>query len=179
MRHVTEANANYVKLSKLTNSYFDSKLVLNLGGSKKEKNFICRMKTGPRESGEASNDGIPAKLMISGVAILEFILRILAAAGTLGSAMAIGTTKETVPLFSQSILLNAEYSDLPMLTFFLIVNSVAFAYLVLSLPLSFYHIIRRAAKNSRIIIALVWGILFVSVLKIGKSMSDASTKLIS
>ena len=149
--------------------------------------------------------------MISGVAILEFIPRILAAAGTLGSAMTMGTTEETVPLFPQSILLNAEYSDLPMFTwvintidpwipwqckkklhnlldmsifnrFFVIANSVACAYLVLSLPLSFYHIIRRTAKNSRIILvmfdtvkmivikwALFWGIIFVSVLKIGKS----------
>ncbi|XWS23174.1 hypothetical protein CRYUN_Cryun29cG0098300 [Craigia yunnanensis] len=89
------------------------------------------MKTGPLESGEASTGATPAKLMISGVTILEFILRILAAAGTLGSAMAIGTTEETAPPFPKSIQLNAEYSDLPMLTFFVIANSVAYAYLVL------------------------------------------------
>ncbi|XWS64241.1 hypothetical protein CRYUN_Cryun06bG0169500 [Craigia yunnanensis] len=112
------------------------------------------MKTGPLELGEASNQATPAKLMFSGVAILEFILRILAAAGTLGSAMAMGTTEETIPLFPQSILLNAEYSDLPMFTFFVIANSVACAYLVLSLPLSFYHITRGAAKNSRIILVM-------------------------
>ncbi|XWS69690.1 hypothetical protein CRYUN_Cryun04dG0200600 [Craigia yunnanensis] len=122
--------------------------------SKEGKSFSNRMKTGPLEPGEASNEATSAKLMISGVAILEFILRILAAAGTLGSAMATGTTEETVSLFPQSILLNAEYSDLPMFTFFVIANSVACAYLVLSLPLSFYHIIRRAAKNSRIILVM-------------------------
>ncbi|EOY01874.1 Casparian strip membrane protein 5, putative isoform 1 [Theobroma cacao] len=112
------------------------------------------MKTGPLESGESSSDATPAKLMISVVAVLDFMLRILAAAGTLGSAMAMGTTEETVPLFPQSILLNAEYSDLPMFTFFVIANSVACAYLVLSLPLSFYHIIRTAAKSSRIILVM-------------------------
>ncbi|XVE91519.1 hypothetical protein REPUB_Repub01dG0016600 [Reevesia pubescens] len=74
--------------------------------------------------------------------------------GTLGSAMAMGTAQETVPIFAQSILLNAEYSDLPMFTFFVVANSVACAYLVLSLPLSFYHMIRRAAKNSRIILVM-------------------------
>ena len=74
------------------------------------------MKTGSLEPGEVSNEATPAKLMISGVAILEFILRILAAAGRLGSAMTMGTTEETVPLFPQFVLLNAEYSDLPMFT---------------------------------------------------------------
>ncbi|XVE53203.1 hypothetical protein DITRI_Ditri02bG0185100 [Diplodiscus trichospermus] len=112
------------------------------------------MKTEPHEPGEPSNEATQAELLISGVAILEFILRFFAAAGTLGSAMAMGTTEETVPLFPQSILLNAEYSDLPMFTFFVIANSVACAYLVLSLPLSFYHIIRRSAKNSRIILVV-------------------------
>lgn len=75
------------------------------------------MKTGPLEAGESSNEATPEKFMFSGVGILEFTLRIFAAAGTLGSAMAMGTTEETVPvLFPQSILLNAQYSDLPMFT---------------------------------------------------------------
>ncbi|KAA3460800.1 casparian strip membrane protein 2 [Gossypium australe] len=104
------------------------------------------------ESGETSNEATPVNSNINGVAILEFILRFLAAGGTLGSAMAMGTTEETVPLFPQSILLNAKYSDLPMFTFFVIANSVACAYLVFSLPLSFYYIIRRAAKHSRIVL---------------------------
>ncbi|OMO93242.1 hypothetical protein CCACVL1_06568 [Corchorus capsularis] len=113
------------------------------------------MKSGPLESGEASSGATTSKKwVISEVSILEFILRILAAAGTLGSAMAMGTADETVPFFPQNILLNAEFSDLPMFTFFVVANSVACAYLVLTLPLSFYHIIRKAAKKSRIILVM-------------------------
>ncbi|KAH1074399.1 hypothetical protein J1N35_026727 [Gossypium stocksii] len=104
------------------------------------------------ESGETSNGATPVNSNINRVAILEFILRFLAAGGTLESAMAMGTTEETVPLFPQSILLNAKYSDLPMFTFFVIANLVTCAYLVFSLPLSFYYIIRRAAKHSRIVL---------------------------
>ncbi|XVF43144.1 hypothetical protein PTKIN_Ptkin02bG0016900 [Pterospermum kingtungense] len=139
--------------------------------------FSDRMKTGPvLEAGESSNEATPKDLMFNGVAMLEFTLRIFAVGGTLGSAMAMGTTQETVPLFPQAILLNAEYSDLPMFKFFVVANSVACAYLVLSLPLSFYHIFRRGAKRSRIILvmfdtvkmmivikfALFWSIIFVS-----------------
>nr|KJB50632.1 hypothetical protein B456_008G180300 [Gossypium raimondii] len=114
------------------------------------------------ESGETSNEATPVNSNINGVAILEFILRFLAAGGTLGSAMAMGTTEETVPLFPQSILLNAKYSDLPMFTFFVIANSVACAYLVFSLPLSFYHIIRRAAKHSRIVLVTFDTVKFIT-----------------
>ncbi|GMI99888.1 CASP-like protein 1A1 [Hibiscus trionum] len=110
------------------------------------------MKTLSVESGETSHGTHPENSMINGVTILEFLLRFLAAGGTLASAMAMGTAEETVPLLSQSVLLNAKFSDLPMFTFFVIANSVACAYLVLSLPLSFYHIIKRADKNTRLIL---------------------------
>ncbi|KAE8657424.1 hypothetical protein F3Y22_tig00116995pilonHSYRG00083 [Hibiscus syriacus] len=109
------------------------------------------MKTLSVESGETSHNTNPENSMINGVAILDFVLRFLAAGGTLASAMTMGTAEETV-LVSQSILLNAKFSDLPMFTFFVIANSVACAYLVLSLPLSFYHIFRRAAKKSRLVL---------------------------
>ncbi|KAL4384971.1 hypothetical protein GQ457_15G004840 [Hibiscus cannabinus] len=110
------------------------------------------MKTLSLESGETSHEAHPENSTINGVAILEFTLRFLAAGGTLASAMAMGTAEEVVPLLSQSIILNAKFSDLPMFTFFVIANSVACAYLVLSLPLSFYHVIKRADKNSRLLL---------------------------
>ncbi|KAE8716099.1 Casparian strip membrane protein 3 [Hibiscus syriacus] len=112
------------------------------------------MKTLSVESGETSHETNPENSMINGVAVLEFVLRFLAAGGTLASAMAMGTAEETVPLVSQSILLNPKFSDLPMFTFFVIANSVACAYLVLSLPLSFYHIIKRATNNSRLVFVM-------------------------
>ncbi|XP_022726753.1 casparian strip membrane protein 1-like [Durio zibethinus] len=146
--------------------------------SKEGKICSNRMKTGPLEPGEASNEATKAKLRISGVAILEFILRILAAAGTLGSAMAMGTAEETVPLFSQSILLNAEYNDLPMFTFFVIANSVACAYLVLSLPLSFYHVIRRAAKNSRIILVMFDTVKMIAMLALVTSGASTAAAIV-
>ncbi|KAE8666051.1 Detected protein of confused Function [Hibiscus syriacus] len=110
------------------------------------------MKTLSVESGETSHETNQENSMIDVVSMLEFVLRFLATGGTLASAMVMGTAEETVPLVSQSILLNPKFSDLPMFTFFVIVNSVACAYLVLSLPLSFFHIIRRVTKNSRLVL---------------------------
>lgn len=52
-----------------------------------------------------------------GVSILDFILRIVAVLGTLGSAIAMGTTNETLPFVTQFIRFRAEYKDLPMFTY--------------------------------------------------------------
>lgn len=51
-----------------------------------------------------------------GISILDFILRITALVCTLGSAIAMGTTNQTLPFFTQFIRFRAEYSDLPTFT---------------------------------------------------------------
>ncbi|KAG5535098.1 hypothetical protein RHGRI_023023 [Rhododendron griersonianum] len=87
-----------------------------------------------------------------GVAILDFILRLVAIVATLASAVAMGTTNETLPFFTQFIRFSAQYEDFPTFTFFVVANSVVSVYLVLSLALSIFHILRSHAHFSRIIL---------------------------
>lgn len=87
-----------------------------------------------------------------GVAILDFILRLVAIVATLASAIAMGTTNETLPFFTQFIQFSAQYEDFPTFTFFVVANSVVSVYLVLSLALSIFHILRSHAHFTRIIL---------------------------
>ncbi|KAJ1281017.1 hypothetical protein BS78_04G276400 [Paspalum vaginatum] len=87
-----------------------------------------------------------------GLAVVDLILRFVAVIATAGSAMAMGTTNQTLPFFTQFLLFKAQYSDLPTLTFFVVANSIVAAYLVLSIPLSIVHIIRSRAKYSRLLL---------------------------
>ncbi|CAB4264659.1 unnamed protein product [Prunus armeniaca] len=95
------------------------------------------------------------KVRVSRVlSVLDFTLRVVAVLGTLASAIAMGTSRETLPFTTQFVRFRARYKDLPTLTFFVIANSIVCVYLVLSLPLSFVHIIWTAAKNSRIVLII-------------------------
>lgn len=76
------------------------------------------MKPGAVETIEVSsrdNTAIPTLGLSRGISILDLILRVMAAIGTLASAVAMGTTEQTLPIFSQFIF-RAEYNDLPTLT---------------------------------------------------------------
>lgn len=108
------------------------------------------MKAEPIQLGEVA----PRTAVNRGAAILDFILRLVALIGTLGSAIAMGTTNQTLPFFTQFIRFRAKYSDLPSFTFFVVANSVVSAYLVLSLALSIFHIVNSAAQVSRIVLVL-------------------------
>ncbi|XP_057543523.1 casparian strip membrane protein 3-like [Amaranthus tricolor] len=90
-----------------------------------------------------------------GISILDFIFRIVAGAATLGSAIAMGTTNETLPFFTQFIRFRAEYDDLPTFTFFVVANAIITGYLVLSLAISIFHIVRSAAKGTRILLVIL------------------------
>uniref|UniRef100_A0ACD5VD52 Uncharacterized protein n=1 Tax=Avena sativa TaxID=4498 RepID=A0ACD5VD52_AVESA len=87
-----------------------------------------------------------------GVSILDLVLRVIAAMGTLASAIAMGTTNQTLSFFTQFIRFKARHSDFPTLTFFVVANSIVSAYLILSLPLSIVHIIRSRAEYSKLIL---------------------------
>ncbi|XP_048226392.1 casparian strip membrane protein 4 [Ricinus communis] len=113
------------------------------------------MKTGSVEAGEqASEDATPkrGKKLNRGILILDLVLRVFGAICTLGSAVAMGTTSQTLPSSSQFFRFRAKYNDLPMFMFFVIANSIVCAYLVLSLRLSIFHIIRSAGIITRIIL---------------------------
>ncbi|XP_042497918.1 casparian strip membrane protein 3-like [Macadamia integrifolia] len=101
------------------------------------------------EHGEAST-GLINRGMNKGVSILDFILRIVAIIGTLASAIAMGTTNQTLPFFTQFIQFKAQYSDLPTFTFFVVANALVSAYLILSLVISIYHIARSGSRGSRL-----------------------------
>lgn len=107
------------------------------------------------EKGESSRSmayAAAASGMNRGISIIDLVLRLVAAVGTLASAIAMGTTNETLPFFTQFIQFRAEYNDLPSFTFFVIANSVVCSYLVLSIPLAIVHVIRSSARMSRLIL---------------------------
>lgn len=63
-----------------------------------------------------------------GLSILEFILRLIAVFGTLASAIAMGTTNETLPFFARFIRFRAEYNDLPTFTYVFLSNKFFYSY---------------------------------------------------
>ncbi|GJY19513.1 casparian strip membrane protein 1 [Tanacetum coccineum] len=103
------------------------------------------MKAGPLQLGVAP----PAN---RGIAILDFILRIIAIVGTLASAIAMATTNQTLPFFSQFVRFRAKFNDLPSFTFFVVASSIVSAYLILSLAISILHIVKAHAVNSRVLL---------------------------
>ncbi|KAL5739084.1 hypothetical protein ACOSQ2_028264 [Xanthoceras sorbifolium] len=132
------------------------------------------MKAGAIELGEAKISGsTPTRNGVNkGVSILDFILRLLAFVGTLGSAIAMGTTNETLPFFTQSIRFRAEYDDLPTFTFFVVANAIVSAYLILSLPFSIFHIVRSSAQKTRILLVF-FDTAMLALLTAGASASAA------
>ncbi|KAI4328468.1 hypothetical protein L6164_020820 [Bauhinia variegata] len=127
------------------------------------------MKVGAVENVEVAKDTVaPRKGFKRGLSILDFIFRIIAAIATAGSALAMGTAKQTLPFATQFVRFRARFSDLPTFVFFVITNSIICAYLVLSLILSFYNIIRSVAVKSRILLA------FLDTVMLGLLTSAAS-----
>ncbi|KAJ6418751.1 hypothetical protein OIU84_002013 [Salix udensis] len=109
---------------------------------------------GPIELGEGKSSA-PRAGVSRGMAILGFILRILAFIGTLASAISMATTNETLPFFTQFIRFRAEYNDLPTFTFFVVANGVVSAYLLFSLPFSIFNIVRSKAQSIRILLIIL------------------------
>lgn len=69
------------------------------------------------ESGDLTKaQGNPKFGANKGVSVLDFILRVVAFVCTLGSAIAMGTTNETLPFFTQFIRFRAKFDDLPTFT---------------------------------------------------------------
>ncbi|KAL7608545.1 casparian strip membrane protein 1-like [Lactuca sativa] len=106
------------------------------------------MKAGPLQLGVAP----PANRAI---AILDFFLRLIAIVGTLASAIAMATTNQTLPFFSQFIRFRAKFNDLPSFTFFVVASSIVSAYLILSLGFSILHIAKSNLVNSRVLLLLL------------------------
>lgn len=75
------------------------------------------MKGGSVELNESKSSSPRSTGLNRGLSILDFILRLIAGFGTLASAIAMGTTNETLPFFTQFIRFRAEYDDLPTFTY--------------------------------------------------------------
>ncbi|KAH6798087.1 hypothetical protein C2S52_022641 [Perilla frutescens var. hirtella] len=107
-----------------------------------------------------------------GFSILDLVLRMVAVVGTLGSAVVMGTTDETLPFSTQAVIFHAQYNDIPTFRFFVIANATVCAYLAVSLPMSIYHVIRtRSAKSRALLIFL--DVTMLAVLTAGASAAAA------
>ncbi|KAF9593627.1 hypothetical protein IFM89_024311 [Coptis chinensis] len=89
-----------------------------------------------------------------GVAIFDFILRIVAIAAALAAATVMGTTDQTLPFVTQFFQFKASYDDLPAFTFFVVANAIVTAYLVLSLPFSIIGIVRPQIVGARLLLLI-------------------------
>ncbi|KAK6128358.1 hypothetical protein DH2020_012639 [Rehmannia glutinosa] len=125
------------------------------------------LEIGSKISGSAPKTGVNR-----GVAVLDFILRIVAIIATLASAIAMGTTNESLPFFTQFIRFRAKYNDLPTFTFFVVANSIVSAYLVLSLALSIFHILKSGAQKSRVVL-IFFDTAMLALLSAGASAAAA------
>ncbi|GJX99050.1 casparian strip membrane protein 1 [Tanacetum coccineum] len=90
-----------------------------------------------------------------GISLMDLILRIVGVVGTLGSSIAMGTTEQTLPFFTRFVRFSAQYDDFPSFRLFVIVNAIVCAYFVLTIPLSIVHIMRSAARGSRILLVIL------------------------
>ncbi|XP_057534994.1 casparian strip membrane protein 2-like [Amaranthus tricolor] len=99
----------------------------------------------------ASDGGAGVK---RGVGIIDFVVRLLAVAAALAATIAMGTTDQTLPFFTQFFQFRARYYDLPSFTYFVIANAIVAAYLVLSMPFSIVTIVRPLAKAPRLILII-------------------------
>ncbi|KAI3503310.1 hypothetical protein L1887_31751 [Cichorium endivia] len=119
------------------------------------------MKAGPLQLGVAPPGN-------RGIAILDFFLRLIAIVGTLASAIAMATTNQTLPFFSQFVRFRAKFNDLPSFTFFVVASSIVSAYLILSLAFSILHIVKANLVNTRVLL------LFLDTAAMGLLMAGSS-----
>ncbi|XP_010557426.1 PREDICTED: casparian strip membrane protein 3 [Tarenaya hassleriana] len=89
-----------------------------------------------------------------GVAIFDFVLRLIAAITAMAAAAKMATTDETLPFFTQFLQFQADYTDLPTFSLFVIANAIVGGYLTLSLPFSIVCIIRPLAVPPRLFLII-------------------------
>ncbi|KAK4393130.1 Casparian strip membrane protein 6 [Sesamum angolense] len=111
-----------------------------------------------------------------GISKLDFVMRIVAAISIMGSAIAVGTANHTLSFFNQFIRFKTQYQDLPTFTFFVVSNVIATAYLILSLALSVFHMLKSGAKVTRTVL-IILDMIILSLLTAGASAAAAITHL--
>ncbi|KAH9289759.1 hypothetical protein KI387_033876, partial [Taxus chinensis] len=104
--------------------------------------------------------------------LFDLVLRLLALGGTLTALIAMATDDETLPTFTQFFQFEAQYSDLPALTYFVIANAVAGGYLVLSLPVSILNIVKPRFPATKMIL-IFFDTVMVAVVSSGAAAGAA------
>lgn len=69
------------------------------------------MKASQIETGETSKISTPAAGINRGMAVLDIILRLVAIASTLASAVVMATSDQQLQFFTQVAIFNVEYED--------------------------------------------------------------------
>ncbi|KAL8157288.1 casparian strip membrane protein 1-like [Apium graveolens] len=113
------------------------------------------MKVSHTETGESSKIPSPGAGINRGMAVLDVILRIVAIASTLASAVVMATSDQQLQFFTQVAVFNVEYEDFSTLRYFVVINSIACAYFALSIPLGIVNIARSSAKQSRALLIIM------------------------
>ncbi|GAA0163103.1 dehydrogenase [Lithospermum erythrorhizon] len=136
---------------------------------------------GEKEAGEAPKDSLippeeEAKGPGRGLSIGDFALRIVAAISSIASAVAMAKTHQSLPSFTQFISFRAEYKDLPTFQFFVVVNGIISAYLVISMLISIFHIVKPGANFTRMILLICDTVMLV-LLTAGASAAAAIVHL--
>ncbi|KAJ9554769.1 hypothetical protein OSB04_009383 [Centaurea solstitialis] len=85
-----------------------------------------------------------------GLAVFDVVLRLAGVATALAATIAMASTDQTLPFFTQFFQFKASYDDLPAFTFFVIANAITASYLVLTIPISIVCIVRPHAVKSRV-----------------------------
>ncbi|KAG0459632.1 hypothetical protein HPP92_022760 [Vanilla planifolia] len=97
-----------------------------------------------------------------GLAIFDFLLRILAIAALVAAAILMGTDDDTLPFFTEDYQFSANFADLPAFTFLVIADGIAAGYLLLSIPFSIVCIVRPVFSCPRLFL-LIFDLLAVAL----------------
>ncbi|MQL77677.1 hypothetical protein Taro_010088 [Colocasia esculenta] len=108
-----------------------------------------------------------------GIFCFDFLVRIFAIGACLAAAILMGTNDETLPFFTHDFQFHAQFDDLPTFTldaqnlhdhhinvhargrWFMVANAIAGGYLVLSIPFSFFSIVRPHALGLRLLLLIL------------------------
>ncbi|XP_051120340.1 casparian strip membrane protein 1-like [Andrographis paniculata] len=125
------------------------------------------------QASESDNDA-PDAPPNRGISKLDFVMRIVAAIATLGSAIAVGTSSQMLHFIRRFRV--QQHHDLPAFSFYVVSNAVTCGYLVLSLALSIFHILKSGAKVTRTVL-IVLDMIILSLLTAGASAAAAVVHL--
>ncbi|XP_060215322.1 casparian strip membrane protein 2 [Lycium barbarum] len=119
------------------------------------------MKAASIELGEASKAKVHG--VNRGISVFDLVFRIVALVGTLAGAVAMGTADQALSFSTQVVNFEAQYDDIDAFKFFVVVNAIACGYLALTLPISIFHIMKRRAGNSRVLLIVLDAIMLVFI----------------